>query len=307
MKRTSAAMTLLKLKPKRVRTSSAPRGRPEGSLSLKWRNWIVLNIPEIIKNASPYSLTIRQIYYQLVANYKMKKKEGNYNYLCKKLVQARQCKFIEWNKIVDLTRKPMQIEWLEDIEFSTPSRWWNYFLNKFIESLENFSIPAFQNQDFYVEVWSEHEGLQPLFKEALKNYPLTIYFTRGRNSWSNFYEAQQRLEKVKDRKIIILHFADCDKYGLEMTEDLKKAFLFFHVNAEVERIALTSEQVETWNLPDTQLEAIPIPQFVDLIRESVEKYVDKYKLDQIRQKRHEGQKIINEWMEKESLEGLEKE
>jgi hypothetical protein len=79
------------------------------------------------------------------------------------------------------------------------------------------------------------------------------------------------------------------------------------VNAEVEKIALTSEQVETWNLPDTQLEAIPIPQFVDLIRESVEKYVDKYKLDQIRQKRHEGQKIINEWMEKESLEGLEKE
>ena len=306
-------MPLLKLKRPRKLGSGAKRGTKKGHLSEKWRYWIMNVVPQILKETEPYPLTIRQIFYRLIVNTKkakgrftFKKSEGNYDGLCKHLVQARQANWIEWKRIVDMGRKPTYKEWLG--KPTSAKDWWNSWLSNFVDTLKTFNSPMFSNQEYLIEVWSEHEGLTPLFLEALKDYPVTVYFTQGRNSWSNFYQTAIRLKDVK-RHIIILHFADADKYGMEMTDDLKEATQFFWFHGEsppitVERVALSNEQVTKWNLPDTQLEAIPITDFIQLIRSAVEKYVDKDKLAETRREIAEKQAQINKWILDANLEGL---
>ncbi|MGD0204684.1 MAG: hypothetical protein ABSC20_12380 [Candidatus Bathyarchaeia archaeon] len=267
-------------------------GRPKG-LGAKWAYIIEIAIPAILKEYGDLPLTIRQIFYRLVGKYSLDKTENNYQYLDKQLVQHRKNAWIKWDRIVDLTRKPTKLEYHTEL---TPEDWIRYWAKDFIDSLSGYHQPEYTNQEYLVEVWSEHEGLQPLFKKALENYPVTLYFTRGRNSWSNFYESAQRLKQTS-RKIVILHFADADDYGRNMTKNIQDAFEFFEVDAEVVRVALTNEQVREWNLPDTQLEAIEPDRMITLIQDAVRKYIDREKLIEMLEEQRRGQEVVDRWKE----------
>jgi hypothetical protein len=268
------------------------RGRPKG-LGSRWAYIIDVAVPAILKEYSDLPLTIRQIFYRLVGKYSLAKTENNYAYLDKLLVQHRKNEWIDWNRIVDLTRKPTNLEYHAEL---TPEAWINYWAEDFLDSLSRYRQPEYKNQEYLVEVWSEHEGLQPLFMKALRGYPITLYFTRGRNSWSNFYESAERLKRTS-RKKIILHFADADEYGMNMTENIQEAFDFFEVKVEVARIALNDRQVKEWNLPDTQLEAIEPDRMITLIREAVKKYIDPEKRREMLEEQRRGQEVVDRWKE----------
>lgn len=266
------------------------RGRPQG-LSSRWAYIIDIAVPQILKEYGDLPLTIRQIFYRLVGKYSLKKTENNYAYLDKLLVQHRKNEWIDWNRIVDLTRNPTKLEYHTEV---TPNAWIRYWAKDFIDSLSRYRQPEYKNQEYLVEVWSEHEGLQPLFEKALTDYPITLYFTRGRNSWSNFYESAERLKRTS-RKKIILHFADADVYGKNMTENIQEAFDYFNANVKVVRVALTDKQVKDWNLPDTQLEAIEPDRMITLIQEAVKKYIDPKKRREMLEEQRRGQEIIDYW------------
>jgi hypothetical protein len=266
------------------------KGRPQG-LSSKWAYIIDVAVPAILKEYGDLPLTIRQIFYRLVGKYSLKKTEYNYQYLDKLLVQHRKNEWIDWERIVDLTRKPTKLEYHTE---ATPEGWIRYFARDFMDILSKYRQPEYKNQEYLVEVWSEHEGLQPLFQKALSNYPITLYFTRGRNSWSNFYESAERL-KHTSRKKIILHFADADDYGKNMTENIQEAFDYFEADVKVIRIALNDEQVREWHLPDTQLEAIEPDRMITLIQEAVSKYIDPEKRRELIAEQRSGQEKINHW------------
>ncbi len=269
------------------------RGRPQG-LSSRWAYLIDIAVPAILKEYGDLPLTIRQIFYRLVGKYGLAKTENNYQYLDKLLVQHRKNAWIDWSRIVDLTRKPSKLEYHTAV---SPQEWIKYFADNFTETLGKYRQPEYANQECLIEVWSEHEGLQPLFAKALANYPITLYFTRGRNSWSNFYESAQRL-KSTSRKIIILHFADADEYGKSMTQNIADAFSYFNVNVEVVRVALTDEQVKTWNLPDTQLEAIEPNRLMFLIKNAVEHLIDAEKRQAMIDEQQQGQIEVDKWKAK---------
>jgi len=267
-------------------------GRPKG-LGAKWAYIIDIAVPAILKEYSDLPLTIRQIFYRLVGKYSLKKTENNYQYLDKLLVQHRKNKWVEWDRIVDLTRKPTKLEYHVEV---TPEEWINYWAKDFINTLSGYHQPKYGNQEYLVEVWSEHEGLQPLFAKALEYYPITLYFTRGRNSWSNFYESAQRLKQTS-RKIIILHFSDADVYGKNMTKNIQDAFDYFKINTQVIRVALTDEQVKEWNLPDTQLEAIEPDRMITIVQDAVKKYINQEKREEMLEEQRRGQEEVDCWKE----------
>jgi len=266
------------------------RGRPEG-LSPRWAFIIEVAVPAILKEYGDLPLTIRQIFYRLVGKYSLAKTENNYQYLDKQLVQHRKNQWIGWERIVDLTRKPTKLEYHTE---TTPEGWIRYFATDFVDSLSRYRQPEYQNQEYLVEVWSEHEGLQPLFRKALENYPITLYFTRGRNSWSNFFESAQRLKKTS-RKIIILHFADADDYGKNMTENIQDAFDYFKVNVKVIRVALNDQQVKDWGLPDTQLEAVEPDRMIILIQDAVKRYINPERRREMLEEQRRGQEVVDCW------------
>jgi hypothetical protein len=299
----------LKPKPKRLRTtyainSNGKRGRPYGSVSKEWLN--IMHEVEQIVTSYNLPLTVRQIYYRLIAKGLLVKKKHGDAYLGQKIVEYRQIGKISWDKIVDLGRKPVEEEWINE-KPETPREWYDRHVEEFLESVRNYVLPLYQNQEFLIEVWCEHEGLKPLFQKALENYNVTLYFTKGNDSWSNSYSAYQRLKDVKNRKIRILHFSDFDKYGLRMTKNIERNFAYFdrvyntNLNVRVVRVALTPQQVEEWRkdktLPDTQLEAIEPNKLIELIQSAVSSYVDQTKYDETLKKIDEGKQEIEKLLE----------
>jgi hypothetical protein len=273
------------------------RGRPFGTISPQWKTW--LDAVKQIIDTYDVPLTVRQIYYQLIAHYGMKKTNGMYNSLCKHLVQERQKRNIDWTKIVDLTRKPIRQEWIA--EDQTPEESFEEDFKKFLKTVRCYIVPQYTNQEYLIEVWVEHEGLMPLFERAIGDFGITIYPTKGRNSWSNAYAAYERLKDV-DREIVILHFSDADVYGENMTKNIQEAFDYFYQDRgmkhrpKVEKVALTLQQVQDWNLPDTQLEAIDPSKFIQLITMSVLQYIDLDKKEERDRLMEEGRKRVEEML-----------
>jgi hypothetical protein len=65
---------------------------------------IVSQVKNIISFYPSVKLTLRQIYYQLVAKYNLENNANNYKYLSKILVEARKYCLIDYESLEDNTR-----------------------------------------------------------------------------------------------------------------------------------------------------------------------------------------------------------
>ena len=64
------------------------------------------------------------------------------------------------------------------------------------------------------------------------------------------WSAAQRFIRQGDRENrIIIHLGDHDPSGIDMTRDIQERLTMFGANVHVKRVALTMEQIETYNPP----------------------------------------------------------
>jgi len=93
--------------------------------------------------AEHHPMTLRQVYYQLVARHIIDNNRNEYQRLSNALVKARQEGIIPWEWVEDRTRKPRQ-----------PAMWEN--LQDFLETVRHaYRRDIWTSQSFYVEVWLE--------------------------------------------------------------------------------------------------------------------------------------------------------
>jgi hypothetical protein len=113
-------------------------------------------------------------------------------------------------------------------------------------------IPRWYKQPHYVEVWIEKQALADTFSSFLEGRDVRIVVNRGYSGWSFLFENCMRLLKVKRsrKEIHILYFGDFDPSGDDMDDHLEDAFRYFGLeDIDFERIAVTEEQIEEFNLP----------------------------------------------------------
>lgn len=145
-------------------------------------------------------------------------------------------------------------------------------------------------------MWVEKDALVDIVGQAC--YPLdTPYFScRGYTSQSEMWSAAQRFIRQGDRENrIIIHLGDHDPSGIDMTRDIQERLLMFGADVEVKRVALTMEQIDTYNPPPNpakltdsrcgkyieefgdeswELDALEPKVITDLIKEQVAMYRD---------------------------------
>jgi hypothetical protein len=233
-----------------------------------------------------YSLTLRQIYYQLVAQNIIPNKEESYDNLTNLIRDARLTGYIDWYSIEDRTRNLRGFTY-----WNSPSE----FLR---EKAHDYRINPWEGQSNYVEVWVEKDALVDIVGQAASRYDVHFFACRGFPSISEMWNAAQRFisENKAGKKCVVIHLGDHDPSGLEMTRDLINRFETFGADVSVERIALNMDQIEKYNPPpnpakttDTRSKAyIPIygtssweldalnPRVMDdLITSHILKYLDR--------------------------------
>ena len=94
-----------------------------------------------------YRLTLRQLYYQLVAAAVIPNEQSQYARLSNMLVNARMYGMIDWNSIEDRVRVPQR-----------PPQW-DSVADILDACADQFRCDRHEDQDNYVEVWVEKDAL----------------------------------------------------------------------------------------------------------------------------------------------------
>lgn len=254
--------------------------------------------------AAGYTLTLRQLYYQLVSRDIIANKQTEYKRLGSILNDARLAGLIDWDSIEDRTRN------LESVgHWSTPEG----IINACAQS---FRIDKWETQPCRVEVWVEKDALVGVLEKACRKLDVAWFSCRGYTSQSELYGAGKRLAEYisAGQEPIIIHLGDHDPSGIDMTRDIKERLsMFAEEEIEVRRIALNMDQIEQYSPPPNpakitdsrfegyqrthgeeswELDALT-PQIIDdLITSEVEGFIDHDKMQDAEEEEAEHRKKL---------------
>jgi hypothetical protein len=208
-------------------------------------------------------LTVRQLFYQMVARDVIPNSQAQYNRLQRIVKRGRRSGYLDWERIVDRGRSLRQRK-----RWSGPQ--------EIIEaSARGFHIDLWANQEHRPEVWIEKSALVEVIEGTCKAWDVPYISTRGYVSDSAAWRASQRYRDVMNGRVserddpavekdeqedieqvpVILHLSDHDPSGIDMRRDLEEKFELFGLRFPIRRIALTKRQIEAHQPPPNYAKA----------------------------------------------------
>jgi hypothetical protein len=199
-------------------------------------------------------LTVRQIFYRLVGKFGYEKTENAYHRLCEHVSKARRARLIPFDYIRDDGVAVMRDECYADADA---------FRDHVRREANAYRRDMQARQPYRIEVWCEAAGMQPQLANAVSAWSIPVYSSGGFDSLTSKYDIVQRVIAEHGRPTVILHLGDCDPAGETMfraaAEDVAA---FVEVDrwspqsaAIFKRVALTEDQVESYNLPTAPAKA----------------------------------------------------
>ncbi len=203
---------------------------------------LIDKINEVIRKyiAQGYSLTLRQVYYQLVARAIIENNEKSYKNVGNLISDARLAGLIDWNSIEDRTRNMRG-----NSHWSSPGSIIN-------SAAYSYHLDHWEGQEHYVEVWVEKDALIGIVGQICGQLDVNFFSCRGYVSQSEMWGAAQRLKSRQDQgqNVVLLHLGDHDPSGKDMSRDIQDRLRIFEAyNVEFHRLALNMNQIEQYNPP----------------------------------------------------------
>lgn len=218
-----------------------------------------------------YDLSLRQLYYQLVAkdliphersyylsngkwiaapygvNGASPNAEPNYKWIGDIVTDARLAGRIDWDMIKDRGREMVQ------------NNHWNNPAEILRASAEQYQIDKWAPQPNYVELMVEKQALEGVLGPVCREMDIPFTANKGYSSSSAMYEAGQRFNAKLDegKSVHVIYLGDHDPSGIDMTRDIDErlqmfaeAHNFSDVSITVHRIALNMPQIKTLRPPE---------------------------------------------------------
>ncbi|HUS58880.1 MAG TPA: hypothetical protein VM141_09530 [Planctomycetota bacterium] len=241
-----------------------------------------------------WPVTLRQVYYRLVAAGVIENRRGPYQKLSGILAQARLDGHVPWDAVEDRARTVLHSAgWREARSFIE---------DQTKEYLVGYRRDLLQSQDQALEIWIEKDALSHVCHRAAFPYCVPVVVARGFSSVSYVNNAAERIRRQAEtgQETCIIYFGDLDPSGWAMLPAMMETLeheMGLHGQVTGIRCALTLEQVCQFNLPrnpdalkDTdprakryreefgdvavELDALPPAMLEDLVRQAVESRLD---------------------------------
>jgi hypothetical protein len=202
----------------------------------------VLAVLEEYRDYQP--LTVRQIFYRLVATHGFEKTEGSYkNQLCEVATLARRAELIPMDAIRDDTTTV-----LRPYAFSSKED----FLASIRADAEKIVLDRSAGQKARLVVWAEAAGMAPQLARIAHEYGVTVMASGGFDSLTSKYDFAVEVAD-EDRPVEVLHVGDHDPSGGSMFITLKEDVSAFAEelggSVRFTRLAVTPTQIREMNLP----------------------------------------------------------
>jgi len=196
--------------------------------------------------AEYWPLTLRQIYYRLVAAGIIANTRSRYNDLSKVIKQMRLDAMLPWEAMEDRVRRVSTKRGYEDADtfIKRELRWF----------LSGYSRCLVQGQENYVEVWCEKDALSRILEDVAAPYCIRAVTCRGYQSMTFLKSYADRASAALERKQtpVVLYFGDLDPSGVQMFEAAQQTLEDeLHVTGiGFIRVGLNPDQVAAHNLPN---------------------------------------------------------
>ncbi len=275
-------------------------------LKFQKKNLILLEkIEEILEEYDMRGIrvTLRQLYYQLVARDVIPNRMKEYAKLSGVLTTARYIGRIDWEAIEDRTRKPkIPITFKDTAELIHYAKVW-------------YELDRWEDQEYYIELWTEKDAISSVISPITKSYQVPVSVNRGYSSASAMYDSAQRFLREDDKTKILLYLGDHDPSGLDMDRDIQDRLNEFGCDVKVIRIGLTQAQIKQYSPPPNpakitdprakdyillhgntswEVDALRPEVLQELIKVSILKYLDLDKYEQVKEKEKEDIKELEE-------------
>lgn len=259
------------------------------------------------------TLTLRQLYYQLVSANVIPNEERSYKNLGNLVADARLAGLMDWEAIEDRGRVPR-----------IPADWDN--LEDLVDgALRSYRLPRWKGQPNYVELWVEKDALAGVLRPIASEYHVTMMANKGYSSASAMYESSLRFlanHEGEDedggtyyKDMTLLYLGDMDPSGEDMVRDIRDRMDMFGVNVDVQKIALTMAQVKQYKPPPNpakvtdsraaayiekhgnsswEVDALPPNILAKLIRKELDLLVDKTMMNAIKEKEKRDKALLRE-------------
>jgi hypothetical protein len=253
-----------------------------------------------------YSLTLRQVYYQMVARDIIPNNERSYKNLGNLINDARMAGLIDWNAIEDRTRNLRGLShWTEPSGVISSAAY-------------SYHLDHWQGQPNYVEVWVEKDALIGVVGQISEKLDVNHFSCRGYVSQSEMWGAAQRLQNAKCRigaeEVYLLHLGDHDPSGKDMSRDIVDRLALFGTDIHFRRLALNMDQIDQYNPPPNpakvtdsryktytdeygeecwELDALEPSVISELIRKNVEPLRDNVLFRKVKDREEYGRELLN--------------
>jgi hypothetical protein len=224
-------------------------------------------------------MTVRQVFYQATVRGLVEKAESGYAKVQTDLTVMRRDGSLPYDWLADNTRwqrKPRTFDSVEDALRNTAA-----FYRKSL----------WTSADSYVEIWLEKDALSGVIYPVTSTYDVPLMVARGYASLSFLYSAAEYINTLCV-PTYIYHAGDFDPSGVNAGEKIEETLRELAPDAEIffERIAVTPEQINEWDLPtrptkasDTrskgfgaisvELDAIEPNQLRQLVQDAIEQHL----------------------------------
>jgi hypothetical protein len=164
-----------------------------------------------------YDLSVRQLYYQLVAADLIPNTLQWYKTVTVLVDRARMAGLMDWWRIEDRTR-----------HLGGNGHWDNPD-DIITSSADAYAIDLWEGQPRRVEIWVEKQALEGVIGRAAGQDDVNYFACRGYSSTSAMWRAAQRFLGYfrAGQAVTILHFGDHDPSGIDMTRDIEDRLRHF--------------------------------------------------------------------------------
>lgn len=222
--------------------------------------------------AQGFTLTLRQLYYQLVSRDIVPNTDRSYKNVGSVVAKARMGGLLDWDAIEDRVRTPKR------------ASQWNDLAGLVESAVASYRLPRMEGQEQHVELWVEKDALAGVLWPIAHHNHITLMVNRGYSSASAMRESAERIRRActEGEEIvpaIVLYLGDLDPSGEDMVRDIQERLDLFvnggeyilcnplrgedyvgertkerayrkrHIDISVEKLALTEEQVDTYSPP----------------------------------------------------------
>jgi len=201
-----------------------PQWRPQKKTKILLAQ--VMNIFEIYRSQLP--LTLRQVFYILVANYAYEKTERAYKRLGDHLNMARRAGWIPFNHLRDDS-----LHGYFGDGYKSEDAFWADIERR----AKGFTLDKLENQDYKIRVHCEAVGMLPQLRRVCRPFSIPVYSCSGFDSLSVKHDLREEIITTKNyegKSTVILHLGDCDPSGASIFKDGMVADVLAFLEADFE-------------------------------------------------------------------------